>query len=442
MKRILVLVRKDVSILRRSPLVLTVLVAYPLAVAILVGVVTEYASAKPRVALVDEDGLPAVVHVGGLRFNVDATIRRVARDVELERRSAEDARRDLRRGRVVAVVTVPRGFVDTLQGMVESPRLELEVTRGPVSSRVRQQVQALVYALNRRLQRAYIRANLGYVGLLQHGGGGRFLGRDFEVLGLDGTQAILEQFPRGSELDRIREFIATARLALAQTGDSLRATANPIELREVSRPGRTRLLSAQIQADALAVTITFLALVLAAAALAAERDENVIGRLAQGRVRLRELVAAKIVLAGLLALALGLAIALGFGVVTELLDARGGEPWARLPVLLAGVALAGMSVGALGVVVGALARDARTASLVAILVVLPIVFLGLVPAEVAPAAAAVSDAFPFAHAVDFFEATLYEPRPWRTLALEALWLLALGAAFSLAGRAAAPRLVA
>ena len=47
------LLRKDVLVLRRSPLLLGILIAYPLAIALLVGLVAGYASSKPRVALVD-----------------------------------------------------------------------------------------------------------------------------------------------------------------------------------------------------------------------------------------------------------------------------------------------------------------------------------------------------------------------------------------------------
>jgi hypothetical protein len=40
------LLRKDVLVLRRSPLLLGILVAYPLAIALLVGLVASYASSK------------------------------------------------------------------------------------------------------------------------------------------------------------------------------------------------------------------------------------------------------------------------------------------------------------------------------------------------------------------------------------------------------------
>src|SRR5207244_464357 len=79
--------------------------------ATLVGLVAGYASSKPRVALVDEDRLPAHLVVGGRRFDVNRTIARISRNVRLVRLGPEEAARQLRTGKVVATVTVPRGFV-------------------------------------------------------------------------------------------------------------------------------------------------------------------------------------------------------------------------------------------------------------------------------------------------------------------------------------------
>ena len=90
---VLLLLRKDLRILRRSPLLAAILVAYPLVIAGLVGLVAGYASSKPRVAFVDEDHLPAHIVVGGRRFDVNRTIARVSRDVRLVRLSPGDALR-------------------------------------------------------------------------------------------------------------------------------------------------------------------------------------------------------------------------------------------------------------------------------------------------------------------------------------------------------------
>jgi ABC-2 type transport system permease protein len=433
---------KDLRVLRRSPLLLGLLLAYPLLIAGLVGLVAGYAAAKPRVAFVDSDGLPEELELGGHTFHVDRTIARVSQEVKLVRLDADEAERQLATGRVVAVVTVPPGFVSELKGMARSPELRLETTKGGLAPRVTQQVQALVYQLNRELQDAYIDANLEYVRLILEGGQGNFGGRSFDVLGLDGTRELLRELPAGPRLDSIREFVDTAELALEQTDEALVATAAPIELVQVPERGRTWALSAQVQAYALGLTVTFLALMLAAGALAAERDENVVGRLARGLAGLGQLVWAKAALAAVVALGLGLAIAVSFGVAIELGNVEGGEPWERLPLLAGGLALAGACVGALGALVGALAREARAASLVSLLVVLPIVFLGLVPREVVPAAGWLSDGLPFAHAVRFFASSLYDASPWRTLAVEAAWLAGLALLFGLAARAAGRRLLA
>ena len=196
MNRIALLLRKDMLVLRRSPLLLGILLAYPLAIALLIGLVASYGSSKPRVAFVDEDNLPATVVLGGKRFDVGHTIDEASKKVKLVRLSPDEAKRQLDDGRVVAVVTVPPGFVSTLRGMVRSPQLELQLSTGTISSRVEQQVQALVYSLNRQLQSAYIASNLRYVTLILHGGDGSFLGAPITVLGIEKAQRLLREMPQ------------------------------------------------------------------------------------------------------------------------------------------------------------------------------------------------------------------------------------------------------
>jgi hypothetical protein len=448
MSTIRLLLAKDLRILGRSPALLAALVLYPLVFAVLVGLVVRYASDRPRVAFVDLDRLPETLTVGGQRFDVAEVISEVQGSVDLVPMEEEEAERQLATGGIVAEIVVPPGFASKLRGMVESPQLVLRTAQGGLSGRVEQQTQALVYELNRRLQDAYIAANLEYVRLILEGGEGSFLGNEFDIVGLEQAEVMLADIERTSDdpeiVERARElgiFVREAQLALGASGDSLRATANPIELEVDTGAGRTWLLSAQLQAYALGLTLAFICVLLAAAALAAERDENVIGRLARGLVRLGDLVAVKVLLAALVAVGLGLAIALLFGALAEVLDVAGGEPWERLPVLIVGLALAGAAFGAFGALVGALARESRTAVLVAFLAALPLVLLGLVPEGAARAAWWAAHAFPFSHAVDFFQAALYDGDPWTKLLREAAWLLGLALAFSAAARLAVRRLL-
>jgi ABC-type multidrug transport system permease subunit len=449
MRKIGLLLGKDLRVLARSPVLVAALVVYPLVLAVLVGLVVRYANDRPRVAFVDLDELPETLIVGGQRFDVQNVIDQVNDSAELVPLEEEEAERQLANGEVVAEIVVPRGFASRLRGMVESPRLVLRVARGGLSGRVEQQVQALVYNLNRRLQESYIEANLEYVRLILDGGEGSFLGDEFDVVGLREAQRLLEEMEATTDdpvvaarAEELLTFVREAILALDASDESLRATANPIELTVERSAGRTWLLSAQLQAYALALTLAFICVLLAAAATAAERDENVIGRLARGLVGLKDLVAVKVALAALVAVALGLVIALVFAVSAEVLDVRGGEPWERLPLLAVGLALAGAAFGAFGALVGTLARESRTAVLVAFLVALPLVLLGLIPSSAVDSASWVSRVFPFTHAVDFFEAALYDFDPWGALLRASAWLAGLGLAFAVAARVGMRRLLA
>jgi hypothetical protein len=422
------LLRKDLLVLRRSPALVGILVSYPLLVALLIGVVAGYANTRPRVAYVDLDGVPARVELAGQDFDVRALIEDVADEVDLVPMRLDEARRRLETGSVVAAVVVPPGFVSDLRAS-RSPELVLERGRGGLTEIVTREMEALVFNLNRELQEAIVTANLRAVDSL----------RDR----LRRTGELLAELPDDDpRLNEIRGFIAVAALAFGQSGDALRATASPIRIRIAEDRGRAWALSAQVQAYGLALAITFLGLVLAAGALAAERDENVIGRLARGLVPLGRIVAAKVALAAVVALVLGLAIAVVFGAAVEIGGVAGGEPWERLPLLAAALALAGAAVGALGALVGAISRDGRTASLVAVLAVLPILLVGLVPEQVSPLAANASDAFPFAHAADLFAASLYESDPWRDVGVAAAWLVGLGLVYGSLARLAARRLLA
>ena len=330
----------------RSPLALVVLLAYPLVVAALVGLVASYANAKPRVALVDEDRLPASIEIGDRTFHVGETIDRVADEVTLVRLDRDEAERQLASGRIVAMLVVPRGFVADLRGMVRSPQLELETTRGRsvdpgqpagAGARLPAQPGALRTPTSRRICATssccsrVARASSSDRGSTCSGS---------RAHGACSTSCLRGRASTGSASSCARPSSRWAR----PTTRSGRPRARSSSWSRADA-GRTWALSAQVQSYALALTISFLALLLAAAALAGERDEGVLGRLRRGLVGPGELVAAKVALAVVAALAVGLAIAVAFGVIIELGDVEGGQPWTRLPILAAGLALAGAALG-------------------------------------------------------------------------------------------------
>ncbi len=449
MTAVRVLLGKDLRILGRSPALLVALILYPLLIAVLVGLVARFAADRPRVAFVDLDDIPDELVVGGQSFDVRELIDEVQTEVELVSVSEDEADRMLRTGDVVAAIVVPRGFVSRLRSLARQPTLVLRITRGGLAGRVERQTEALVYNLNRRLQDSYIAANLEYVRLIREGGRGEFLGNEFEIVGLEGAQRILDDLEQRSDdpeaerdIAELQAFVREALLALEQSGETLRATANPIALRTDDEGRREWLLSAQVQAYALALTVALLCILLAAAGIASERDDNVLGRLTRGLAGLGALVAEKVALVALVAVALGATLVIVLGLAMQLTGSTSFASWGRVPVLAVGLALAAAAFGAFGVLVGVLARETRTAALVGLLVALPLVLLGSIPEIAVAPAAFVSSLFPFVHSVRLFESTLYDVDPWGSIARESVWLLGLAALFAGAARAGARRLVA
>jgi hypothetical protein len=447
MRRVVLLLRKDVRTLRRMPALAVALVVYPLVVALVVGLVVRYAGERPRVALVDEQlALSGLLVVGEKRFDVEQRLEK-ATEVDLVRMSRAQAERDLATGRVTAALIVPPDFIAKLRGLRESPTLVLRTTRGGLGTRVVEKMRALVYSTNLELQKAYIDANLSAVDLLLRGGHGTIGRTPFTLLGIERARVQLRALERAGDpavAARAREldtFMGQLQGAVGQVGSFLRATANPIELVQEEQGRRTWLLSAQVQGYALALAVAFVTVLLGAGTLVAEREENVLGRLASGLVGLGQLVVEKIVFVALVGTALGLALAIVFGGIVEVGDVSGGEPWLRLPLLLVGLVLAAIAFGSFGVLIGALAREAATASLVAFLVALPLTLLALVPTGSIEAAGWIGALFPFEHAQAALSAALYDARPAGTLARQGAWLLGLGLAYGAAARVAARRML-
>src|SRR4029077_9442883 len=109
LKRLALLLRKDLLLLARSQALLAVLVIYPLVLSLLVGGVLGGQGARPRVAFVNEDDIPNVVHVGSRTFDFGRIVRQAGQRVELVNLTLPRACQALADGNVVAVVIVPRG---------------------------------------------------------------------------------------------------------------------------------------------------------------------------------------------------------------------------------------------------------------------------------------------------------------------------------------------
>ncbi|HEY4976937.1 MAG TPA: ABC transporter permease, partial [Gaiellaceae bacterium] len=297
------LTRKDLVSLRRAPLVVILLACYPLLIAGLVGTVAGYANSRPRIAVVDLDHIPAKTEVAGHTYHIKNLIDEVAKNVRISWMTKAQAAQALRTGEVVGVITIPDGFISRLKSVASSPQVEFETSQGGISSRVTQQMQALIYSLNRKLQTAYLKDAIGYISVIRNGGTASFFGSGFKVLGIKKARSLLAADKKTPNTAKIIRFLDTAEAALRASEVSAQAVAQPIRLATATRNGRGWLLSAQMQAYALALTVSILALALGAAVTASERDENVACLLGRGLISRFSLLAAKIALATIISLA-------------------------------------------------------------------------------------------------------------------------------------------
>jgi ABC-2 type transport system permease protein len=180
-------------------------------------------------------------------------------------------------------------------------------------------------------------------------------------------------------------------------------------------------------------SMMLVALLLAAGMLALEREENAFGRLVRGLISRTALIAEKVGLAALAAFALTATMLVIFGVLLDL-------DFARLPQWLAALALAATAFGAMGVALGAVTREVRSASLVAFVVSLPVAVLALVPSiavseGVYDVIRVVSGAFPFRPGLAALDAAI----SGGDLAAPLLHLAALTLAFGAIARLALRR---
>ena len=277
-----------------------------------------------------------------------------------------------------------------------------------VESTITAQVQKANAALTKRVAEEA----LELLELISTGGEYSFLGQDFSVLGLEKSEEILKaaraDLPEGSperaEVDRVIDFAALARENLSFSDEVLGVVGEPIRVKASALDGGSTSLDSFAVALAVAVSLMFITLLLAAGSLALEREENAFSRLVRGLVSRTGLLLEKAGLAAVCSVVVSLLMLAGLGLFVSL-------DWSRFALWLVALFAGALAFAALGLAIGALTREVRAASLLAFMLCLPLAFLALVPSgAVAPALydviRAVSAAFPFKPTLDALDAAL------------------------------------
>ncbi len=430
------LLRKDALILWRSRLLVGVLILYPVAIALLIGFAISRSPSRPRVAIVDETPPGQTVRVGGQQVPVSQYARELFSQVEpVIAHSRSQAVGEVSSGKALAAVVIPPDIAAKVASGTEQGTLEVLYNGDALE-------QSLVQS---QLNSALAQANAGFSEQLQHaaaqaievllrGGDLGVLGGPSNLVGLEQVPSLLAHAiahtPPGAQREALQRVAVLADFAAQNLSQSKRLLASvgaPIAVHSTLIHGRRTPLNSYAVVVAVTVSLMFLAVLLAAGGLALEREENALARLLRGLVSRELLILEKVLLAAVCAFAVALAMLAGVGAFVSL-------DWSRVGRWLAALAFGALAFGALGVAIGALAREVRAASLLAFLLTLPLAFLALVPAGAVghgfyDAIGVISFVFPFKAALQALDAAVNGSSPGLgpTLAHLAVLTLLFGA---------------
>jgi ABC-type multidrug transport system permease subunit len=424
------LLRKDLLILRRSRLLVALLVVYPVAIALLLGFAISRGPARPRVAILDQAAAGETVLVDGQRLPVGSYVGELfdqVQAVHVATRAQAIAKVDS--GAVVAAVVLPGNLAARLASADSQAQLEV-LYNG----------DALEQSLARStIEAALARANLGFseqvqktarkvIHTLLAGGSLGAVGTVENMIGLEHLPATLgavaARQPHGrqrTQLEQIGAFAGFAAQNLTLASRVLSTIGQPIRVNSVLLHGRRTPLDTFAVVVAVSVSLMFVCVLLAAGGVALEREEHTLPRLLRALVTREALLAEKTLLAAGCALALAFAMLAGIGAFVAL-------DWSRVGLWLLALAFGALAFGALGVAIGVFASEVRAASLLAFLLSLPLAFLALVPAgSVSPAfndaIGAISFAFPYKAALEALDAAVNRSSPGIAVSLVHLAVL-------------------
>jgi len=412
------LLGKDLRILGRSRLLLALLVLYPVVVALLIGFAISRSPAKPRVAIVDETAPGATIDLGGRRVEISRYAHELFRQVDaISVSSRAQAVDKVRSADVLAAVVIPPNIAARVASGTSQGELELIYNGDALEqSLVRSQLRSALAEANLGFSEQIQSAAAQAIDLLLRGGDLGLLGAPSNLVGLQQIpgllRAVIAREPPGASRDALQRIAAFADFAaqnLRLSKKVLATVGQPIKVHSTLLHGRRTPLDAFAVVVAVSVSLMFLAVMLAAGGLALEREEHALPRLLRGLVSREVLLAEKGLLAAGCSFLVALAMLAGVGAFVAL-------DWGRFALWLLALAAGALTFGALGVALGAVAREVRAASLLAILLSLPLALLALVPAGAVghtfyDVIRVISFAFPFKPALQALDAAVNDASP-------------------------------
>lgn len=381
---------KDLQILRRSPLLVGLLVVYPVAVALMIGFALSSPPGKPRVAYFNEvKPGHGKIRFGNQTINVSHYARELfdsIQPIRVHSRAAAIAK--VRDGQALAALIVPSDIVSQIQSLVTtgvgSPTVELILnSSNPIEQQfVQQAISTRLNQVEQAVSKQVLRVATGDLQKVLTGGVVAIAGQRVNLLGLRVSRSLVAgavgALPSGSPFRQaLQQVVGFADLAIQGLGFAspvLGSIGTPLTVQQSQLSGRTTPADSYAATIAVVVSLMLITLVLAASLLAIERSEHTYSRLVRKLLRPESVLGEKVALSAACAAVVALVMAAFVSTFVHL-------DWGRFELWIVALAFGGLAFGALGVAIGALAREVSAASLLALLLSLPIAFVALVPAS-------------------------------------------------------------
>jgi hypothetical protein len=381
---------KDLQILRRSPLLVGLLIVYPVVIALMIGFALSSPPGKLKVAFYNQVAPgQGKISLGSQHIDVAHYASQLLASVDpirVQSRAAAVAK--VRSGQALAAVIIPSDLPQQIQGLVTtgvgSPTVELILnTKDPIERQlVDQAITTRINEVEQSVSKQVLGVAVSDLQQVLSGGNVQILGRTVPLLGLRNARTIVQgaiaalpgRSPLRPALNQVVGFADLAIEGLGFASPVLGSIGTPLTVTQTQLAGRTTPSDAYAVAIAVIVSLMFVTVLLAAGLLALERSENTYTRLVRGLVSPGRLLVEKILLAGGCATLVTLVMAAFVSAFVPL-------EWSRFELWVVALALGGVAFGALGVTIGGAAREVSAASLLAFLVSLPVAFVALIPAN-------------------------------------------------------------
>lgn len=442
---------KDLQILKRSPLLVGLLIVYPIAIALMIGFALSSPPGKPKVAFYNEVAPgQGKINFGSQQINVAQYASQLFQSVSPIRvHSRAEAIAKVRDGEALAAVIIPADITQQIQSLVTNgvgtPTVQLILNnKDPVERQFADQaISQRLAEVEQAVSKQVLRVAIGDLQQVLNGGSVQILGQKVPLLGLRNSRTIVQgaiaalpaRSPLRTALDQVAGFANLAIQGLSFASPVLGSIGTPLTVQQTELAGQTTPTATYAVAIAVIVSLMFVTMLLAAGMLAIERSENAYTRLIRGLVSPGQLLSEKVVLSAGCASVVTLLMSAFVSLFVHL-------DWSRFELWVLALAFGGLAFGALGVALGGIAREVSASSLLAFLVSLPVAFVALVPANAVSGTlksvlATVAFVFPFKPALEAVDNAFSGTAPG--IAWPLLHLVVLTAVFGALARMALRR---